>query len=78
MLKSKFLILLDEMLELEPLTLKGPEVLEAIESWDSLAVVGLIAMVDENFGVTLSPQKIFQSKTVDDIVALLGDQITPD
>lgn len=72
--KKDFLLSLDELLEAEPGTLTGAELLQDMDSWDSLAVVGFIALVDEH-GVTLSPNHIAKCKTVDDLIALLGDQI---
>lgn len=75
MSKKDFLLLLDELLETEPGTLTGVEMLETL-SWDSLAVVGLIALVDEQFDIALSPAKIGKCETVNDLIALLGDKVT--
>jgi acyl carrier protein len=73
--KSEFLMLLDEIIEAAPGTLKETDLLADVDGWDSLAVMGLIAVVDETFGITLVPEKIAGSKTVADIVALLDGQI---
>lgn len=75
MSKKDFLLLLDELLETEPGTLTGVEMLETL-SWDSLAVVGLIALVDEQFDIALSPAKIGKCEAVNDLIALLGDKVT--
>ena len=66
---------MDEIVEAEPGTLKESDELLNIEGWDSLAIMGLIAMVDEKFGIALVPEKIASSKTVADIIALLDGQI---
>ena len=63
------------MLELDAGSLSGGEELSSIEVWDSLAVMGFIAMVDENVGMVISPAKLAQAKTVNDLAALLGDKI---
>lgn len=64
------------MLELDPNSLSGGEDLSSIEAWDSLAVMAFIAMVDESVGMVISPAKLAQAKTVNDLAALLGDKIT--
>lgn len=76
MTKREFLSLFEEILEATPGTLEGNEVLPGMQGWDSLAVVSLIAMVDEQFGVTLNPKEIAKAASVADLIALLGDQIT--
>jgi acyl carrier protein len=77
MTKREFLSLFEEILEAAPGTLAGEEILAGREGWDSLAVVSLIAMVDEQFGVTLSPKAVAGAGSVADIIGLLGDRIEP-
>ena len=74
--KNEFLKLLDDLIELDPGTITGEETLESLESWDSLAVMGFIALVDEKFEITLSPKRIAASETVDDLIDLLENKIT--
>jgi acyl carrier protein len=73
--KHEFLLSLDELLELEPGTLKGPEALDNVEGWNSLAVISFMALVDEHFGISLQPQPIAACSTIADLVGLLGDRI---
>ena len=68
--RSQFLILMDELLELEPGTLKGEELLEDLEEWNSLAIVGYMAMVNEHYGRILSSKHFAGCKTVNDLLAL--------
>lgn len=75
MTKQQFLTLFEEILEAAPGTLKGDEPLPGMEGWDSLAVVSLIAMVDEQAGLTLSPKEIAKAATVADLIGLVGDKI---
>jgi acyl carrier protein len=73
--RNEFLLLLDEALELEPGTVKWSETLDSLESWDSLAVISFMALVDEHFGISLQPRQIAACTTVADLTGLLGDRI---
>ncbi len=75
MTKQEFLRLLDEIVEVDPGTLEGNMHLEEIETWDSFATMGFIALVDEQFNLTLSPKEIIECETIDDLVDLLNGQI---
>ena len=75
MKKEDFLRKFEALLELEQGALSGSEALTDLEAWDSLAVMALIAMVDESVGMVISPTKIAQAKTVDELMGLLGDKI---
>jgi acyl carrier protein len=72
---NEFLLLLDELLELEPGTVKGSETLDSFDGWNSLAVISLMALVDEHFGISLQPRQIAACSTIADLVGLLGDRI---
>jgi acyl carrier protein len=69
--KPEFLVLLDELLELPPGTLKGPEPLTSLSQWDSLASVGFIALVDRHLGLAADPGQIGAAETVNDLIALV-------
>jgi acyl carrier protein len=71
MKKSEFLNLLDELVEAKPGTIHGDENLRELEGWDSLAVVGFIALVDQHFGVPLSASKLQSCNSVSDLIRLL-------
>lgn len=75
--RSEFLLSLDELLELEPGTVRGSEALDNLEGWNSLAVISFMALVDEHFGVSLQPRQIAACTTVADLMGLLGDRIVP-
>ena len=72
MTREEFLNSLDELLELPPETLKGPERLEDLEQWNSMAMIGFLALVDTHSGGVLSARQIAQSKTVSDLLKLAG------
>jgi acyl carrier protein len=68
--REQFLPLLDELFEVPAGTLKGPEQLEDFEQWDSLGMMSFMAMVNEHYGITLSPRQFVNCRTVDDLLAL--------
>ncbi|MGR0188458.1 acyl carrier protein [Azospirillum aestuarii] len=70
--RKEFLLALDEMLELDAGTLTGTEELDSIDSWDSLAVISFIALVDERLGHVVEGEKLVKAKTVDDLLGLAG------
>lgn len=70
MTKENMLILLDEILELDAGTLKGDELLEGLNAWDSIANISFIAMVDEKYGKIISPAALRNAQTVNDLIAM--------
>ena len=70
MTRSEFLLELDQLLELAPATLQGPEKLEELEQWNSMAMIGFIALADTNNGVRVSPRQIVNCATIDDLLRL--------
>jgi acyl carrier protein len=73
--KAVFLAKLEEMMEIQSGTLADSESLKNLKQWDSVAIMGFIAFVDEHFEITLSAKRLVGCKTVDDLIALLGDRI---
>lgn len=73
--KKAFLLHLDSMLELTAGTLNGNEKLNDLVSWDSLAVLGFIALVDKELDMSVSPDEINRAGTVNDLLMLLGDKV---
>jgi len=69
--KNDVLLLLDELLELDLGSLKGDELLENLDGWDSMAVVGLMGVAHEKLELILEPAPITSCQTVNDIVNLL-------
>lgn len=77
MTRAQFLRLIDELIEAPPGTLNGSEIVRDIEGWDSLKLVELIALLDERFNIPLSAEQLVKCKTVNDMIKLLGDGVTP-
>lgn len=63
--------LLEEALKLSPNTLNPAQKLSEVKGWDSLAVVEVMAAVDERLGATLDLEKIAACKTVADLVKVI-------
>lgn len=63
------LALIEEALDTEEGALTPETVLDDVDSWDSIAALSLIAMMDDNFGKTLSGAEIKALVTVGDILA---------
>ena len=72
MTRDALLLNLHTLLERDPGTLQGPELLESI-GWDSLSVISFIALVDEEMGFTVNPSALAKCKTLDDVMATVAD-----
>ena len=70
MTREEFLAELDGLVDLEPGTLQGPEKLEDLDQWTSMAVVGFIALADTYNGTKVRPTQICKCLTVNDLLAL--------
>ena len=68
-----FLMHLDELFELDPGTLTMSSVLEETPGWSSLTFLGLIALIDELYQVTLKPRQVHQCATVANIYNMVED-----
>jgi acyl carrier protein len=66
--KDRFLRLLETTAQLSARTLRGSDEVSGLPL-DSLALMNLIADVDREFQVTLSPTDLSDSRTVDDLYA---------
>lgn len=45
--------------------------LASFESWDSLAILSIIALTDDSFGVTLNAEEINNAKTIGGLIGLI-------
>lgn len=76
MTKREFLRELENQLELPQDSLRENQALASLDSWDSMAAVLFIALADEKVGVMVSGNQIANSKTIGDLLSLLGDRLT--
>jgi acyl carrier protein len=75
MTRHEFYASIDEILELAPGSLKGTESLKSLASWDSLAVMSFVAMLDGRLGVTVPASRIASCTTVGDLAELVSDKL---
>ena len=68
MTSKERLNLLEELLDIEKDTLSEDQELESLEEWDSLAVISVIAMFDEEFEKIITSSEIKGFITVKDIM----------
>ena len=76
MTKSEFLRALERQMEVPQNTLSEEQQLAQVPGWDSMAAVLFIALADEKAGVTISGNQIAQARTVDQLLALVGDRLS--
>ena len=76
MAEPDFCELIDELFELDPGTATSLTVLKEIPSWSSLTFVGLTAMIDEEYGIALSPGVIMSSETAGDLEQKLREMLS--
>lgn len=67
------LALLEEMLEMDAGSLTPETVLKELENWDSLAMISLIALLDEKFSKKVPGKTIKSFQTVQDIINVMGE-----
>lgn len=74
MTTQEFISRIGEILDVQdPLT--GQESLSSFSGWDSMATIMFIALVDEELGVTLEAEKIYEAQTVNDLKLLVADHL---
>ena len=65
--KKQFLQLVEEVCELDNNVLTGEDNLANEEIFDSIAILGLISLLDEKYGLEISVDEIMSAKTIDDL-----------
>ena len=72
--KVEFINLIEDVMEEDPGTFAGAELLKDF-GWDSMAFMSFIAKVDSELGVTLAPAKIAECETVNDLCGLVSEHL---
>ena len=72
MTRGDFFLLIDDLIEVDAGTVRGETELESLEEWDSLAVIGFVALLDEHFSRSVPAVKISDCKTVSDLAGIVG------
>ncbi|HEY8667752.1 MAG TPA: acyl carrier protein [Tepidisphaeraceae bacterium] len=76
MKKTEFLGRIGELVGADPQSIAGGDTLMSLSGWDSVAVVGFLALCDEDFGVQVKPDDIAECRTVDDLCSLVPGKLT--
>ncbi len=69
---ADFLNELKETLEIDDVGLNEETNLKELEEYDSLSVLSIIAMIDENFGKRISGQNFQSITTIGSLMELIG------
>ena len=71
-MRGKLLETLDELFELDPGSIQATDEIRQIPGWSSLSFMTLLAMIDEDFGVLLTPKEFSECSTVSDLLELVA------
>lgn len=72
MTQEEKIAMLEEVLELDNGTLKPEMPLDQVDSYDSMAKLSIIVMMDDEFKKKLTGEKLLEFKTVKDILDFMG------
>ena len=70
--KDEFITELADLLSVDESELTNDVELEKLEDWDSLAVIGFIALLDKKLGKKIGAGTIFGCKTIGDLERVAG------
>ena len=73
----QFLAALHELFDVRAGTIHKDSVLQDIAGWGSMTFIGLIAMLDEDFGVRIAPGTILRCHTVEDLMDEVATELKP-
>jgi len=76
MSKDEFYRNLEELMELDTGTIKGGEELRSLGDWNSLTILSFIAFADAALGLSLNPDDLKRSKSVEDLACLIEPKIS--
>ena len=74
---TQFLAALHELCDVSAGTIHQDSVLQDIPGWSSMTFIGLIAMLDEDFGVRIAPGTILRCHTVEDLLDEVTAEFSP-
>ena len=76
MTDEEFLSLFAETVGAEPKSLTLQTELSTVETWDSVAYLSTMALIDEKMGVAIDPDLLVESRTIGDILLAARAQIS--
>ena len=69
--QAEFFGQIEEILDSESGSVSAGSVVQDQDGWDSVAALSLIAMIDENYGVSLEGSEIIRCPTMGELFALV-------
>ena len=75
MTRNEFFGLVEDACRTEKGILTEDTPLASVEGWDSMAVIGLIAAVDEHLDLVLAASDLLAAETTGDLVDLVCDRL---
>jgi acyl carrier protein len=76
MTRQEFFHGLEEAIGLERDSIRGDESLKDLRGWDSMGMVGFIALADERLETLVVPAMLVRCETVSDLIALFPGKIS--
>lgn len=67
-MEAKFLEMISEVFEIEDRTIKISDEFRHYDEWDSLALLSLIAMLDDEYGVEIEEKVLQKLLTLEDLL----------
>jgi acyl carrier protein len=77
MTREKFLLEMDEILGLPAGTLHGDEKLDELATWDSVALINLMVLVETQNNTSITPDQVVACSTVSDLLRVAGVDDNP-
>lgn len=72
MKKNTFFEELLECMDIDPVEINETTVFTELEDFDSMAIMSIVAYVDEKFEKTMAAEELQKVKTVKDLMELIG------
>lgn len=70
--REEFIAEIADLLSMDESDITSDKVLATLEDWDSLAVIGFIALLDKKLGKKIGAGTIFECKTIADLERVAG------
>ncbi len=76
MTRTEFITKLATTLEADPSAFSESTVLSDLPHWDSMRLLEVIVLLDEQLGVTLNANLLSKCETAGQLLALVGDRLS--
>ncbi len=70
---KKFVELFKEVMEIENVDVNGKTIFRELEDWDSLAVLSVLAMINDEYDITIAREKFEKANTLEELFALISE-----